>query len=97
VRVDDLGRTSGGLHRNHQRRTTELIRGEETYGSGRVPIAHKRVKSLLGESQSARLATQVCKLDPHLRVLGGGDDEGSHFEDALPDVDVALASLESVE
>jgi hypothetical protein len=67
---------------------------KESYTGADTLTREERVESLLGETETIRLSAEVGKLDPHLLVLRGREDEASDRQHSLPDLDVLLASLE---
>lgn len=58
-------------------------------------VSQQRVERLLCQPKAARLAAEIGKLDPHLGVLPRRDDESAHFENALPYVNLTLATRQS--
>src|SRR5690606_29189696 len=65
------------------------------YGVKRRVNAHKLLERLVREAHTSRLTAKVGELDPHVHVVRRRDDKGAQPEHPLPDLDVALAALQT--
>jgi hypothetical protein len=59
------------------------------------PIRKQRINRFLGQGHAIRLATQVRKFDKRDGIVLRVEDQGSDLQNALPDFDVRLATLQS--